>query len=736
MIKLEGIVNRIIYKNPVNHYTVIEFETPDFRIFANGIIYSASAGERLVLEGEYTEHLQYGKQFKFSSFLAQPPEDIDSIKQYLKSGMLPGIGEKKAEDLISHFGADVLKIIEHEPQRLSEVKGIGHATAMNVREAFAEQYAVRNIIISLGRYGLSSAVIMKLYEKYGQNTAAVVEQNPYQLIEDVQGIGFQRADAIAEKVGIKKDSEMRLKAGIQYYMHSMLQQGDCYCLKEKLLYDVSRRLEVPYDSAEQLLYDLSESGKIVPDSRFDEDRYYLPYVYEAEAQTARKIAQLCSRNSQAGAVDSRSLILRYEQFTGIKLEEKQIEAAEAAINNRIILITGGPGTGKTTIIKAIIYILSLTGRSFVLAAPTGRAAKKITQTCGYEAKTIHRMLEYGYSADDDQVLCRRDEDNCIEEDNIIIDEMSMVDIDLFSKLLNAVDTSVSSLILVGDKDQLPAVGAGNVLSDLLESGIIPTVTLTQIYRQAQESLLITNAHLINSGELPVMNDEDGQFIFIDEPNQTRTAETLLQLIEENKYDAKTLMQSENLQIISPLRRGDAGVDALNRRLQEIMNPKSFAKKELSLDSFVLRTGDKVMQTKNNYSTLWRNTVTGAGGEGIFNGDLGYIDDLDLLSNKASIIFDGDRHVYLTFSELENITLAYAITIHKSQGCEFDTVIIPAIPSHPDFLTRNLLYTAVTRAKKQVIIIGQQYVITSMVKNSRSRRRLSGLSDRLSMIIRN
>lgn len=737
MDKISGKINQIIYKNPSNHYTVMDVDMDGELISATGIIVSASVGEKITATGEWYIHPNYGEQFKIMDIAIEAPTDIESIRSYLASGMLTGIGEKKADELIRHFGSDILYVIENEPQKLVSVKGIGKKTAENIHQSYMQQYEERNVIMAMSKFGLTTAASMKLYKRYGGNVVQLISRNPYRLIEDVYGIGFVKADTIAMKAGIDPDSPIRISAAIRYYIGLFVQKGYTYVPEDMLLHEVSRALGLNRELIEDEITSLYQSGKTILDDAFEQRRCYLQYMYECETYCAEKIISLSEKKGVKNEFDILAYIDKYQRYTNIQLDEIQKKAIYSAVSERITVITGGPGTGKTTIIKAIIYILSQTGKKFALCAPTGRASKRLSEACGYEAKTIHRLLEYGYNPydsgyenyDENSMLFNRDEDNPLEQDTVIVDEMSMVDLPLMYHLLNAVSEN-ASLILVGDADQLPSVGPGSVLLDMVESKIINVVKLETIFRQASESLIITNAHKINNGQEPVFNNNKDEFIFLEAVTQQRIATKILSILKEDQYRSLQLLKNDKLQIVSPFRNGEAGIINLNNKIQQLVNPPDSNKNETNIPYYTLRDGDKVMQTKNNYNIQWKNTVTYQTGEGVFNGDMGYVERIDKAKRQVSVLFDYERLVIYSFTELECLTLAYAITIHKSQGSEFNTMIIPVFGGNPEFLSRNLIYTAITRAEKQVILVGERRILSAMIQNNRIQKRLCALKERL------
>ncbi|MFA0816291.1 MAG: ATP-dependent RecD-like DNA helicase [Anaerofustis sp.] len=738
MEQISGTIVHIIYTNPTNRYTVLDIDVSGTLISATGIVISAAEGERITANGEWYTHPNYGEQFRINDIVIDVPDDLESIRNYLSSGLLSGIGEKKADDLISYFGLSVLDVISENPYRLTEVKGIGEKTARNIHEAYEQQFAERNAIMALSKYGITVHAALRLYDKYGGNAVKLIEKNPYKLIGDFSGIGFIKADTIAKNVGIEYDSPTRIAAGLRYCMTLSIQRGYTYLPEEILIRETSKLLGLQDEQVEDEILSTASSGRIVLDDTYGQRRCYLPFLYECEVSVAEKIKEMADNPSTDPMSDCEKLVEDYERYMSVTLDEIQKKAVQCAVNNKITLITGGPGTGKTTIIKAIIHILSLKGKQFALAAPTGRASKRMSEACGCESKTIHRLLEYGYniygdgadSLDEQSMLFQRNADNPLEYDTVIIDEMSMVDLPLAYHLLDALPTD-TSLILVGDADQLPSVGPGNILSDLIGSGILTVVKLKTVFRQAQESLIITNAHRINRGELPIIPDNQEEFLLLEAITQQKIAAKMMELLRTDRYGVQTMMKADQIQMIAPFRNGDAGVNQMNIQIQNYLNPQAPNKEEFSTHGGTLREGDKVMQTKNNYSIAWKHSVTHASGEGIYNGDMGYIHRIDKKARQITVLFEKEKLVAYTFAEAESLSLAYAVTIHKSQGSEFEAVLIPICSGNREFLTRNLIYTAVTRAKKKVILVGEKYVLQNMIKNERTQRRFSALGERLS-----
>ncbi len=736
MEKFSGVVSRILFYNEENGYSVIEFESNGTILTAAGNAVRLNVGEKIEIDGLWQDHPKYGMQIKIKDIATVRASDLDSIKNYLSGGLVNGIGPVRANELINMFGEEVLDIIEFEPERLTAVKGIGKQTAKAIHESYMQHVNERYVVMELSKIGLSVNMALKLYKRYGKSAVDVIYQNPYKLIDDVSGIGFLRADAIAMQIGFEPNSPVRLSAAIRYRMSNASLSGNTYILYEELISSCARALDVREDDVEDLLSKMIDSGRVVLDEREDEKRCFLRHYYECEKLCAHIIKELLS---QKGEDDEEvwEMIDQYEKYTLITLAPEQREAVKTAVSNRFSIITGGPGTGKTTIIKAIVYILRRMNRSFALAAPTGRAAKRMSEACSESASTIHRLLKYEYSGEDDTSFggnFGRNEENMLDYDVVIIDEISMVDVNLLSNLLKAVDEKRTSLIFVGDARQLPSIGAGNVLSDLLSVEDVPKCELRQVFRQKDQSMIVTNAHRIKEGLMPEISRDNHEFSMVNINTQQNIASAILKLVEVNSFDCRSLIREDRLQILSPFKKGDAGVMNLNEKIQEIMNPASEDEEQIILGNYKIRKNDKVMQTKNDYNLSWTNISTHETGKGVFNGDMGYVTHIDRSTGELHVLYEGERRVVYDQSNNDSLVLAYAITIHKSQGSEFDCVIIPVFWASMSFLTRNIIYTAVTRAKKRVILIGDSDALRRMVQNDRSSERLSSLDDFLRDIL--
>jgi len=732
LISIQGTVEEIIFQNESNGYTIAILETDDDVVTIVGYIPIIELGETLRVEGQWTYHQNYGQQLKVETYSTVFPATLNGIEKYLASGLLPGIGPKTAKKIVEKFGLDTLDILQFNPEKLKEVEGIGEKKAEKIIEAYAEQRELRDIMIFLQSYGISSSYGVRIYKRYGSDTIVKIKENPYRLSEDITGIGFKMADKIAKNMGIDGRSRYRINAGIKYKLVESAGEGHTYVPKDELMEQTALLLGVEKELVEDGITSLALNQEIQLDN-LEEGMciFYMPYYY-AETGVSKKIIELSISEVRKLDINVSDEINKLEKEGNIRFANKQKEAIVQAVDNGVLIITGGPGTGKTTTINSIIKLFEEQGQSIVLAAPTGRAAKRMSEATGREAKTIHRLLEYSFMDDDMEMNFARDDSAPIEADVIIIDEMSMVDVLLMNNLLKAILPG-TRVILVGDVDQLPSVGAGNVLRDLIESKIIKVVKLDEIFRQAQESMIIVNAHRINKGEKPHLNAKGKDFFFMTRTTGSDIVNTIIELCKErlpkfNGYDSV-----KDIQVLTPMKKGDAGVNMLNNKLQEILNPKIPSKEEKKMGDIIFRVGDKVMQIKNNYSTKWKiieDEEVVQEGEGVFNGDFGFITNIDNEESELTVLFDDNKEVKYSFNQLDELKLAYATTIHKSQGSEFPVVIMPVCWGPPMLLTRNLLYTAITRAKELVVLVGQEKYLYSMINNNRITKRYSGLKYRL------
>lgn len=728
---LNGIVESIVFKSDDTGYVVSKVRIDKDCINAVGIVPFLKEGQHVKLKGQWVLHKQFGRQFNIDVYEEVLPDSIDGIKKYLSTGIIHGIGPITAKKIVDRFKEETLDILENHIERLQEIEGIGEKKFRIIYESYIEQKDLKDIIIYFQGHGMTTNQCIKIYKKFGVDAKAIVSENPYILCDEISGIGFITADRIAKSLGIESISPFRIQSGIRYILNQFSASGNTYMPKNNLIDEVSKILGVPGQMVEENLYNLALETKIKIEKINDiEAVFSLPYYY-CELGVTNKIITLSIENFRTINTDVEFEIETFERKNKIKFANSQREAIVGAFENGIEIITGGPGTGKTTIIKSIIEIYENNGMKVLLGAPTGRAAKRMTESTGREAKTIHRLLEMGVSEDENSYY-GKGESEPLEADVIIIDEASMIDIMLMHSLLKAIKLG-TRLIIVGDVDQLPSVGAGNVLKDLIESNFIKVVRLKDIFRQGEESLIVTNAHKINNGEMPYINRRDGDFFFENKDNVDLILSTIIDLINRRLPNFKKAWDKyRDIQILTPTRKGILGVQNLNNKLQEVLNPKSPSKREKELKEVIFREGDKVMQTKNNYSLKWIR-VNGSGeneGVGVFNGDMGFIQSINEEEKTITIIFDDERKVVYDYIYLDELELAYAITIHKSQGSEFKVIITPAFMGSPLLMNKNLLYTAITRAKELVVVVGIPKALKYMVSNTRSMERYSSLRDRI------
>ncbi len=730
---IEGYVDRIVFRNAENGYTVLTLVNDDAEMTCVGTFTFIGEGEFIRATGNYTAHQLYGEQFQVQSYEFMEPEDLLSIEKYLGSGAIKGIGNALASRIVRKFKKDTFRIMEEEPERLSEIKGISQNMAMDIAKQFDDKKEMRGAMLFLQQFGITTTLAIKIYKEYGAKMYQVVKENPYKLAEDVNGIGFKLADEIAARVGIGTDSDYRMKAGILYVLLQASGEGHVYLPEEVLAARTSELLGVDVRGIEHHIIDLAMDKKIMLRESEGIKQVYAASLFYMELNSAK---MLCDLNIKYDLplTEIESKLLTVEKQFQIELDEMQRTAVIEAVKNGLLVVTGGPGTGKTTTINAIIRFFETEGMDILLAAPTGRAAKRMTETTGYEARTIHRLLEISkMSGDiDNKLIFERNEGNPLETDVIIIDEMSMVDIGLMHALLRAVMVG-TRLILVGDVNQLPSVGPGNVLKDIINSHHFNVVKLTKIFRQAAESDIIVNAHKINAGEPIKLDNKSKDFFLLKRNDVTVIIQTVVALVRDKmpKYVNATAF---DIQVLTPMRKGELGVERLNHILQQFLNPPSDEKKEKEYHNCIFREGDKVMQIKNNYQLAWEIKspygFTTENGAGIFNGDMGIIREINLFAEQVTVEFDEGRRVEYTFGQLEELELAYAITIHKSQGSEYPAVVMPLLTGPRMLLNRNLLYTAVTRAKNCVTIVGSTDIVQMMIDNESEQRRYSGLSLRI------
>ena len=725
-----GSVKELIFHNDSNFYTILLFESTEEQFFAVGKMPDPRKGRSYRLTGEWTEHPKYGEQFAFSSFEELEPTTAEGIVSFLSSGIIKSVGPATALEIVKRFGDDTLRVIAEEPDRLTLVKGIGPVKAKAIAEGYAAHKSYAQVVLKLSAYDISPAVCMKLYRAFGAEAPAVVMENPYCLIDNIYGIGFVKADRIAQKVGIPADSPFRLRSAVIYDLEYHAGLGDTFVPETDLTEDVAVMLDVPREDVSSAIFDLALDGRIFKENLDDRNIVILSGYRRAENYCASKLLQLINCELTAIPVSPDRLIKRSERIAGIELSETQRRAVMSSLGNGVSIITGGPGTGKTTIIRMILSVLEEAGIPTELAAPTGRAAKRMSQASGREAQTIHRLLEYSYEESTDRMVFGKNAEDPLDAGCVIIDEISMVDILLMEGLLAAIKPG-TRLILVGDADQLPPVGAGTVIADLLDSGIIHSTRLTEIFRQAQESMIVVNAHAIDRGERPEFNGRGSDCFFLERNGDKEIAATIKQLCESRlpSYFGH-LDPFRDIQVLTPVRKGICGCVELNRTLQEALNPPSPEKHEKTFGDKVFRVGDKVMHIKNDYLLEWKDLNTLQSGTGVFNGDMGVVSSIDEDSGCVNVLYDGDRLVSYDFTNLEELEPAFAITVHKSQGSEFPVVVMPMTHFPPMLATRNLLYTAITRAREGVVMVGDPRIPGAMTDNTSARKRNSGLKARL------
>lgn len=727
---ITGYVDHIVYHNADNGYTVLNLVNAEEEITCVGTFSAISEGENIEVTGEYVEHPTYGRQFRVEHFEEKEPTDELSMERYLGSGAIKGVGTALAARIVRRFKEDTFRIIEEEPERLAEVKGISERKAIEIAEQMEEKKELRQAMIFLQKYGITLNLAVKIYNTYGQQLYGILKENPYKLADDIQGVGFRIADEIAVRVGIRSDSDFRIRSGILYALLQASYDGHTYLPEDELTRRTSELLQVDSGLIQKHYMDLAIERKLILKEKDGQMQVYSASYYYMESNSAVLLKNL-DIGYDVPDIEMTDRIRKIEKQTGVELEEKQAMAVKEAVTNGLLVITGGPGTGKTTTINTIIKYFESEGMDILLAAPTGRAAKRMSEMTGYEAKTIHRMLELSGGMED-RAGFERNENNPLETDVIIIDEMSMVDINLMHSLLKAIVPG-TRLILVGDVNQLPSVGAGSVLKDIIDSKCFHVVKLTKIFRQASQSDIVVNAHKINLGEEVILDNKSMDFFFLKRYDADVIISVLIQLIQQ-KLPKFVNATPYDIQVLTPMRKGLVGVERLNRILQQYLNPLDQTKKEHEYGDGLFREGDKVMQTKNNYQIEWEvQSKYGFAiekGLGIFNGDMGIVRKINDYTETMTVEFDEGRMVEYPFKMLEELELAYAITIHKSQGSEYPAVVIPLLNGPKMLMNRNLLYTAVTRARKCVTLVGNENTFYEMAANVTEQKRYSGLKDRL------
>ncbi len=733
---IQGSIEDVIFRNEDNGYSVFNINYKGTLLTCVGRSIVINEGEEVELTGEFVNNKKFGKQFAFTNIETVAPKSIEGIKKYLASGLIDGVGPATAEKIVEKFGLDTLEVIAFAPLKLSEIRGISEKKALQIGESFGESRNIQNSVMFLQKYNISLNLALKIFNIYKDKTVSLVSENPYRLVEDVDGIGFLTADKIALSMGIKRDSDFRVRAGILHILkESSEKHGHTYLPKDELLLEALNLISIDRQDFDKLfeeeLEKLQIESKVKVFELKDKICVCTKIFYFMESSIASKLI-LQNISSVDAQVDVDEEIKEYERINKITLHETQKEAIKNAVQNKVTVITGGPGTGKTTIVKCILACCKNYTKKIFLLAPTGRASKRLTETCNYEAKTIHRALEVTYR-DDEKPVFKYNEKNKLLADVVIVDEMSMVDVYLFSSLLRALPTTCK-LVLVGDKDQLPSVGAGNVLRDIIASKVIDCVKLTHIYRQDDKSLIVSNAHLINEGKMPDLSNKSNDFFYENKQDLDDMFNCVVNLVTK-RLPSYANCYPIDIQVLCAMRSGICGVENLNKALQEIINPPSFKKREIVYETRTLREGDKVMQVVNDYNLKWTRVFVSGGyeeGEGVFNGDMGKIIKIDYQTNETMVMFDDDRIVNYSKLQASELFVCYATTVHKSQGSEFDVVVVPVVSGAPNIVTRNLLYTAVTRAKKLVVLVGPKKNILRMVYNNNITKRYTMLEELLKL----
>ena len=734
MDRFEATVQGTVFRNPENGYSVLTVLAGREESTVVGSLPELSPGEQVIFSGEWTEHRTYGRQFRCVGCEIRMPTTLLGIERFLGSGLIRGVGPSTASLIVAAFGEETMTMLSEHPERLTEVPGIGRRRMEMIAESYREHQGTRRAMIFLQSYGVAPAQAVRISRRYGDRTPEVIRENPYRLCDDLEGVGFRTADRIGLMLGIPPDSDSRIRAALKFILTDVSQErGHVYLPEEELIRTGAELMQVDPALCRRQLTGLLLSGDLIAEAEEDGSRrVYLPFLYRAEQEVALRLRALMTAASPGRFAGARRAISGFERREGISFSPAQREAIRQALEAGVFVITGGPGTGKTTLINCLLALLSQ-GSEVVLCAPTGRAAKRMTEATGAEARTIHRLLEYG----GEEGSFSRGEDNPLEAEIVIADEASMIDLALMRALLRALAPG-SRLILVGDADQLPSVGAGNVLRDILESGEIPCARLTDIYRQSEESRIVLNAHRINRGEMPLLNGRGSDFFFERRDSAASAAESIVALITRRlpgylgyPEGQRIPLAVRNIQALSPGRRGECGVNILNAMLQAALNPPGEGRPQLTWGETVFRLGDKVIQTRNDYQLAWRRVVPGGEeGTGVFNGDVGFITAVDPEAQTLTVLFDEEREVDYDSGNLEDLEMAYCLSVHKSQGSEFPVVVMPVVGAPPLLQTRNLLYTAMTRARSLVVLVGREEVIRRMVENDRVVRRYTTLAERI------
>lgn len=729
MIMIDGTVETIIYENKENGYTVCDVSSAGQLITMTGYMPNLTEGERIEAHGDWFTHMEYGDQFKVEYYERHMPSNEVEIEKYLASGLLPGIGKATAKKIVKEFGADSLEVIEKTPDRLMVIPGLTKKKVDEIYKKYVELIGVRDAIMFFQQFGLRASSAVRAYQIFGEKTVDTIKSNPYIMVGSVDGVSFSAADKMAEKLGFCMDSYERVSCGIKFLLRQIgYLNGHTYLPRQTVTGNAAQNLNIELEKAENVIAEMLLREEIIQINYGEYDAIYLSEFYQAEKRVAQRLLEMSELVFDIDGSRVDRMIDEVEKKNKILLAEAQLEAVKCVFENSAMVITGGPGTGKTTIIKTIIELMEASGKRVMLTAPTGRAAKRMTEVCGIEAKTIHRLLEITPGENEVGNRFARNENNKLDCDVLIVDEMSMVDILLMDSLLAALSRG-ARIVMVGDSDQLPSVGAGNVLKDIIESDSLTCIKLTEIFRQARESMIVVNAHRINHGEMPLLNDQDNDFFLVTRDDPMTIPDTIADLCARRLPRHYGFNGISQIQVLTPTRKSIIGVTNLNAILQDRLNPPSPDKAEYVTSKCVYRLGDKVMQIKNNYQMEWERLDGSEKGLGIFNGDVGFISDISNNSQKLTVIFD-DRAVVYDFMLLDELELAYAATVHKSQGSEFDAVIMPMCETHRLLMTRNLLYTAITRAKKLVVLVGREEIIKCYVDNDNIQKRFSGLKDKM------